>query len=336
MVNYEGPTETQRYRKDSKKNKENPFLDENPMSSVCCLMSVFSDYMHFRYYASTMGRFLKPDSLIPNPANPQSWNLYSYVNGNPVNFNDPSGHFAGGFGGGITQFSMKRERLGPPGGTIWDMAMNSTYTESIGGWYVSYSDWSVTGGDSNVSGQGVEQVDPLSSIPDASTLPEDQRNAYVLYGTGTPKEMEEKVIPFPATAAGEATDYLINKGYTVKTVPVTSSEQIKNLSSSGLFKNSIVVIAAHYFPNFYWNQALSTSGRSVAKWLGMSGASQVIYLSCQSAGVAAQTAKVGGMQTWGAKGLLNIRFASAMPPAHISKDLLLSLFVIDYWFITHK
>ncbi len=50
------------------------------------------DYMHFRYYASTMGRFLKPDNIIPNPANPQSWNLYSYVNGNPVMFNDPSGH----------------------------------------------------------------------------------------------------------------------------------------------------------------------------------------------------------------------------------------------------
>jgi RHS repeat-associated protein len=53
------------------------------------------DYMHFRYYASTMGRFLKPDNIIPNAFNPQSWNLYSYVNGNPVNFNDPSGHAMG-------------------------------------------------------------------------------------------------------------------------------------------------------------------------------------------------------------------------------------------------
>jgi len=50
------------------------------------------DYMHFRFYASSMGRFLKPDNLIGTIANPQSWNLYSYVNGNPVNFNDPTGH----------------------------------------------------------------------------------------------------------------------------------------------------------------------------------------------------------------------------------------------------
>ncbi len=50
-------------------------------------------HMHFRYYASTMGRFMKPDNMITNAANPQSWNLYSYVNVNPVNFNDPGGHY---------------------------------------------------------------------------------------------------------------------------------------------------------------------------------------------------------------------------------------------------
>jgi RHS repeat-associated protein len=52
------------------------------------------DYMHFRYYGSTMGRFLKPDTILGNLGNPQSWNLYSYVHGNPVNFNDPTGHEA--------------------------------------------------------------------------------------------------------------------------------------------------------------------------------------------------------------------------------------------------
>ncbi|NMB99394.1 MAG: RHS repeat-associated core domain-containing protein [Thermoanaerobaculaceae bacterium] len=50
------------------------------------------DYMHFRFYASSMGRFLKPDNLIPDITNPQNWNAYTYVKGNPVNFNDPSGH----------------------------------------------------------------------------------------------------------------------------------------------------------------------------------------------------------------------------------------------------
>ncbi|MGA9752014.1 MAG: RHS repeat-associated core domain-containing protein, partial [Acidobacteriota bacterium] len=54
------------------------------------------DNFHFRSYASTMGRFLSPDSLPGNPLNPQSFNLYAYVHGNPVNYNDPTGHWAGG------------------------------------------------------------------------------------------------------------------------------------------------------------------------------------------------------------------------------------------------
>ncbi len=112
------------------------------------------DYMHFRYYASTMGRFMKPDNMIPNAANPQSWNLYSYVNGNPVNFNDPTGHDLRG-----TQphgMGMSQALMAPPGGTIWDMAMNSTYVESIGGWYVSYSDWASS--NDNVYAESAEKV----------------------------------------------------------------------------------------------------------------------------------------------------------------------------------
>jgi RHS repeat-associated protein len=52
------------------------------------------DYMHFRSTSVSMGRFMRPDSIMGNMGNPQSWNLYSYVRGNPVNFNDPMGHMA--------------------------------------------------------------------------------------------------------------------------------------------------------------------------------------------------------------------------------------------------
>jgi RHS repeat-associated protein len=53
------------------------------------------DYMHFRFFSASMGRFQKPDSNFDSPlSNPQGWNLYSYVKGNPVNFNDPTGHQA--------------------------------------------------------------------------------------------------------------------------------------------------------------------------------------------------------------------------------------------------
>jgi len=49
------------------------------------------DYMHYRFYGSTLGRFLKPDSLVANAADPQSWNLYAYVRNNPIAYYDPYG-----------------------------------------------------------------------------------------------------------------------------------------------------------------------------------------------------------------------------------------------------
>jgi hypothetical protein len=45
-----------------------------------------------RFYSSALGRFVQPDSIIPNPANPQAFNRYTYVLNDPIRFNDPSGH----------------------------------------------------------------------------------------------------------------------------------------------------------------------------------------------------------------------------------------------------
>ncbi len=47
-----------------------------------------------RWYDPELGRFISPDSIIPNPANPQSLNRYSYTLNNPIRYNDPSGHRA--------------------------------------------------------------------------------------------------------------------------------------------------------------------------------------------------------------------------------------------------
>ncbi|MCA9936928.1 MAG: hypothetical protein KC415_23495, partial [Anaerolineales bacterium] len=37
-------------------------------------------------------RMASPDSIVPDPSNPQSYNCYSYVRNNPVNLVDPTGH----------------------------------------------------------------------------------------------------------------------------------------------------------------------------------------------------------------------------------------------------
>jgi RHS repeat-associated protein len=48
-------------------------------------------YYNARYYDPQIGRFISPDTIIPNPANPQSFNRYNYCLNNPLKYVDPSG-----------------------------------------------------------------------------------------------------------------------------------------------------------------------------------------------------------------------------------------------------
>jgi RHS repeat-associated protein len=49
-------------------------------------------YYGARFYVPGLGRFASADTIVPNPANPQSYNRYSYVGNRPLNFSDPTGH----------------------------------------------------------------------------------------------------------------------------------------------------------------------------------------------------------------------------------------------------
>jgi len=49
-------------------------------------------HMGARWYDPYLNRWIQPDTIIPDPANPQSLNRYSYVRGNPLRYNDPTGH----------------------------------------------------------------------------------------------------------------------------------------------------------------------------------------------------------------------------------------------------
>ncbi len=48
--------------------------------------------MNARFYVPGIGRFASADTIVPNPASPQSFNRYSYVLNSPLNFQDPTGH----------------------------------------------------------------------------------------------------------------------------------------------------------------------------------------------------------------------------------------------------
>jgi RHS repeat-associated protein len=51
------------------------------------------DFFSARYFDGIQGRFTSPDPDMAgaNPADPQSWNGYAYVSGNPLTYTDPSG-----------------------------------------------------------------------------------------------------------------------------------------------------------------------------------------------------------------------------------------------------
>jgi RHS repeat-associated protein len=49
-------------------------------------------YYGSRFYSPSLGKFIQPDTMVPAPYNPQYLNRYSYVDNNPIRYNDPSGH----------------------------------------------------------------------------------------------------------------------------------------------------------------------------------------------------------------------------------------------------
>ncbi len=49
-------------------------------------------YMNARFYDPELGRFASADSIIPDPYRPQSLDRYAYVENDPANYTDPSGH----------------------------------------------------------------------------------------------------------------------------------------------------------------------------------------------------------------------------------------------------
>jgi RHS repeat-associated protein len=51
-------------------------------------------YYAARFYDGALGRFISPDTIVPEPGNPQALNRYSYVLNNPLRYTDPTGMFS--------------------------------------------------------------------------------------------------------------------------------------------------------------------------------------------------------------------------------------------------
>ena len=51
-------------------------------------------FYNARWYDPAIGRFIQPDTIVPEPGNPQALNRYSYANNSPLTYIDQDGHFA--------------------------------------------------------------------------------------------------------------------------------------------------------------------------------------------------------------------------------------------------
>jgi RHS repeat-associated protein len=119
-------------------------LEYDPWGQV--VKDIGDNYAHYRYtgqeydpeiglynykarlYAPAIGRFISPDSVVPEPGNPQSLNRYAYVMNNPMRYVDPSGNswwesfligLAAGIVGGIVfAFTLNPVLAGMAGGFV--------------------------------------------------------------------------------------------------------------------------------------------------------------------------------------------------------------------------
>ncbi|MCL8267611.1 polymorphic toxin type 10 domain-containing protein [Leptospira weilii] len=62
-------------------------------------------FYNARYYDPGIARFTSADTLIPDEHNSQSWNRFSYVNGNPIQYKDPTGHLPQDYDAGFKDAS---------------------------------------------------------------------------------------------------------------------------------------------------------------------------------------------------------------------------------------
>jgi len=112
--------------------------------------------MGARWYDPYINRFLSPDSIIPQPGNPQSFNRYSYVNNRPLVAIDPTGHdlvIVGGIGGDVNRYAMDhywKEWIMAYKG--WDQA---TWKEVIDAWEAAVGTGGLAAGNTELAKHGI-------------------------------------------------------------------------------------------------------------------------------------------------------------------------------------
>ncbi len=90
-------------------------------------------FYNARYYDPVLGKFTSPDTIIPEPTDPQSYNRYSYCINNPINYTDPSGHYFQAAIAAIGKFISSLSAASIAKGAAWGAAIGAATSAVTGG-----------------------------------------------------------------------------------------------------------------------------------------------------------------------------------------------------------
>ncbi|MCH2042068.1 MAG: FG-GAP-like repeat-containing protein [Saccharospirillaceae bacterium] len=111
-------------------------------------------HMNARLYDPVLGRFVSPDSVIPDAGKPLAYNRYAYVYNNPALASDPSGHFPWAVIGAAMYFTASHAYSDSP---VHHIASTVLLAIAIGKWdaLVGYSPGLIAGGTTLVTSAAV-------------------------------------------------------------------------------------------------------------------------------------------------------------------------------------
>ena len=119
-------------------------------------------YMNARFYDATLGRFISPDTIIPDGNNPQTLNRYAYAQNSPISYRDPTGREAESPVERTQSDSYNPEdpfRYNHRGGDPWATEIADGLNQS----FISSLDGS-TGADDAVSASSEQSVNPTKRL----------------------------------------------------------------------------------------------------------------------------------------------------------------------------
>jgi RHS repeat-associated protein len=116
-------------------------------------------WMESRHYDSHAGRFVEPDTIVANPKSTQGWARYVYVENDPVNYTDPTGHRRHRYGDAGWELGVNLAH-GTPGDAFEAMVMGMTSDPTI---FDQYYGVNLVGQGPRPTGGGAVSADPVAS-----------------------------------------------------------------------------------------------------------------------------------------------------------------------------